>query len=253
MAYHPHAQLPDIDDPAVSLWRYVDLYRYLDLLQSAELHLTRADQMEDRWEGSYSAVNVAARPTVYAENWEAMSQQSGLLYRFGRTHIYLNCWYMGAHESYAMWKLYGSAGKGVAIKTTTGRLKGSMTVTKGQDVSGSQVRYVDYAETFIPEGNLFFPLMHKRLSFDHEHEYRLLTLWSPKVLETDEHDTAVRTEPDLPPRFLREGVDLRQLIQEVYVSPDAPDWVARTVTDVTHLYMPDVDVRHSDLAADPVY
>ena len=50
--------------------------------------------------------------------------------------------------------------------------------------------------------------MHKRSSFSHESEYRLLAMWTPEVLETDEHGKAVRTEPDLPPLFLREPVDL---------------------------------------------
>ncbi len=78
-------------------------------------------------------------------------------------------------------------------------------------------------------------------------------MWSPKTLEVDEHNTAVRTEPDLPPLFLREQVELAVLIERVYVSPDAPAWVAGVVRDVTARYMADVDVVHSDLAADPVY
>ena len=59
MSYETHPELPDIKDPDTVLWRYVDLYKWLDLLQTSELHLTRADQMEDRWEGAYSEVNVA--------------------------------------------------------------------------------------------------------------------------------------------------------------------------------------------------
>jgi hypothetical protein len=61
MSYETHPELPDIKDPDTVLWRYVDLYKWLDLLQTSELHLTRADQMEDRWEGAYSEVNVAVR------------------------------------------------------------------------------------------------------------------------------------------------------------------------------------------------
>ena len=70
------------------------------------------------------------------------------------------------------------------------------------------MKYVDYDATFIPEGNLFFPYMHKRLSFEFEREYRLLAMWSPKSLEVDDHNTVVRSEPDDPPLFLRERVDL---------------------------------------------
>jgi hypothetical protein len=115
------------------------------------------------------------------------------------------------------------------------------------------VQYVDYAKTFIPEGNMFLPYIHKRSSFSHEREYRLVAMWSPKVLEKDESNVAVRAEPDLPPLFLREAVDLERLVEAVYVSPDSPDWVARVVGEVTSKYMPSLSIRHSDLAADPIY
>ncbi len=48
-------------------------------------------------------------------------------------------------------------------------------------------------------------------------------------------------------------MDLDRLVEAVYVSPDAPDWVARVVGEVTDKYMPGLRIRHSDLAADPVY
>jgi hypothetical protein len=62
MSYETHPQLPDIEAPDAVLRRYVDLYKWLDMLQTSELRLTRADQMEDRWEGSYSEVNLVQRP-----------------------------------------------------------------------------------------------------------------------------------------------------------------------------------------------
>ena len=250
--YSSHPNFPDIDD-TTALWRYVDVYRYLDLLQTAELHLTRADQMEDRWEGAYSKVNIASRPGLYAEDWEAMSKTAPLMYQYGRTHTYMNCWYMGEGQSYAMWKLYDAAGKGVAIRTTAARLRKALVGAHRPALSGAQVQYVDYDATFIPEGNMFSPYLHKRESFEFEREYRLLTMWFPQALMVDNQNTAGTTEPDLPPIFLREQVDLAVLIERVYVSPDAPAWVAGVVRDVTARYLPDVDVTHSDLASDPVY
>jgi len=208
--------------------------------------------MEDRWEGAYSEVNVALRPQIYGEHWPAMAPSMQAMYAHSRTHTYLNCWYVGQGESYAMWKLYDAAAKGVAIRTTAGLLQASLVGEHRPEISGARVNYVDYSKTYIPEGNLFLPYIYKRLSFSHEMEYRLLAMWSARVLETDEHQTAIRSEPDLPPQFLREAVDLGVLIDAIYVSPDAPGWVARTVADVASKYLPSVDVRHSDLAADPV-
>jgi hypothetical protein len=125
MPFQPNSSLTDIPDDTV-LWRYVDLYRLLDLLQTSELHLTRVDQMEDRWEGAYSSVNVAQRPARYGKYWSAMSTVLPQWYENSRTHMFINCWYMGADESYAMWRLYDAAGKGVAIKTNAALLKSAL-------------------------------------------------------------------------------------------------------------------------------
>lgn len=253
MTYETHPNLEDITDGDAVLWRYVDLYKWLDMLQTSELHLTRVDQMEDRWEGAYSTVNVAMRPSMYGKDWPMMAASIPKMYEFARTHVYLNCWYMGEEESAGMWKLYDTVGKGVAIRTTAGRLKESLVGSHKPPISGAKVQYVDYSKTLIPEGNVFFPCVHKRSSFSHEREYRLLAMWTPGALERDADGKAIRLEPDVPPALFREAIDLGRLVEAVYVSPDAPSWVARVVDEVTGKYMPGLSVRHSDLAADPVY
>jgi hypothetical protein len=144
-------------------------------------------------------------------------------------------------------------GQGVALRTTVGRLQGALLGEHRQPVVGSLVNYVNYSATFIPEGNVFSPYVYKRMSFAHEHEYRLLTAWHPNILEIDEERDVVTREPDVPPMFRREELDLGQLIEAVYVSPDAAAWVAEVVVQATHMYLPGLDVRHSDLEADPVY
>jgi hypothetical protein len=84
MPFQSHSDFTDIPDDTV-LWRYVDLYRLLDLVQTSELHLTRVDDMEDRWEGSFSSVNVAQRPTIYGEHWPAMSSFRSCMHSLGAT------------------------------------------------------------------------------------------------------------------------------------------------------------------------
>jgi hypothetical protein len=157
---------------------------------------------------------------------------------------------MGADESYAMWRLYDSSGKGVAIKTNAARLKAAL--QGSAQILGGQVSYVDYGATYIPEGNVLYPYIHKRKSFAHESEYRLIALWSPKALVVNENKVAVQTGPDTPPPFVRESVDLNALIEAVYVSPDAPSWAAGVVADVVQRCAIGAPVRQSDLSADPV-
>ena len=251
MSFEPHPDLPGGLPSDTVVWRHVDLYKWLDLLQTSELHLARADQMDDRWEGAYSEVNVRDRPSLYGEHWEGMAPAIQGMATWARSRVYMNCWYVGTIESYAMRKIYDAAGKGVAIRSTLERLSESL---QGDvKVHGGAVQYVDYSQMFIPEGNLLFPFVMKRQSFSHENEYRLLAMWFPEVLEVDENQRAIRSAPDVPPPFLREPVDLERLIEAVYVTPDAPDWVADVVVDVTHRYMPTLNVHHSDLAADPVW
>lgn len=207
--------------------------------------------MADRWEGAFGDYNARMRPTVYGEHWPQMAPHFSTLYHHFRSHTYMNCWHTGACESAAMWSLYAGDGKGIAIRTSAARLKASLTGT--DHVTGAQVQYVDYSTTWIPEGNMFWVLMHKRASFAHEQEYRLMRAWFPEIYETDEHGTATKTEPDIPPEFLREPVDLGTLIEAVYVAPDAATWAESVVRDVTAKYVPGVDVRRSDLAVDPVF
>jgi hypothetical protein len=209
--------------------------------------------MEDGWEGSYSTVNISLRPSIYASFWEEMSKVTTAMYEHGQTHIFLNCWYMAKHESYAMWKLYDATGKGVAIRTTAGQLKKSLKGSLSSNIFGSQVQYVDYSQTFIPENNLFSRYVYKRLSFEHEREYRLISMWSPRTIKVDENSTVLEAEPDNPPFFLRADIDLGKLITAVYVSPGSPEWMAKVVTRTTEQYLPGVEVRHSDLNSGPIY
>ena len=79
---------------------------------------------------------------------------------------------MNESESDAMWKLYGNpAGETVAIKTNVGRLKKSLENSAIVVFIGK----IMYEENNIPEGNLYFPVLHKRKPFQHEEELRSLT------------------------------------------------------------------------------
>ncbi|MFC7532323.1 hypothetical protein [Actinoplanes sp. GCM10030250] len=248
--YESHSDLPDIDE-ATPLWRYMDLPRFVDLLQSRELHLARADKMQDRWEGAYGPTNAAMRPQVYGEHFDAMQEQLPKVAVHARTHIFLNCWYASDCESAAMWSIYDREGRGVAVRTTKQRLLKSL--TGSNRVHGATVQYVDYSNHWIPEGNLFNPFLFKRRSFEHEREYRLLTLWSPKAIRVDEHNTVIEAEPDNPPIGLRETIDLTEMVDQIFVSPEASGWFHRVVQQLVKDYGHSWAVQHSDLSSDPIY
>jgi hypothetical protein len=249
--YAKHPDLPDAVTEETPLWRYMDLARFVDLLQSRELHLARADQMQDRWEGAYGPANAALGPEVYGEHYAAMKDQRPRITAYARTHTFLNCWYAADCESAAMWSIYDRENRGVAIRTTKKRL---LEALKGTDaVYGAPVNYVDYEAQWIPEGNVFHPFLFKRRSFEHEREYRLLAMWSPKVIRVDEQNTVIESEPDTPPAGMRERIELSSLVEQVFISPEASSWFHKVVENLVKDYGHSWTVNQSDLSRDPVY
>lgn len=233
---------------AEPVWRYMDLARYLSLIQSSALHFARADQMSDRWEGSYGELNVTLRPQMYGEHYEMMfahahSRRVALL-----QGIHLNCWHLSNIESAAMWDIYQREGRGVAVRSSWGRLTRS--IRSERSVYGAKVRYVDYRTSFIPEGNVFDAFMYKRESFSHEREVRLAMMTGVTAPNPDEEGTLINLGPEAP--VLPVEVDLGELIETVYVAPDAPDWIGDVVESVTRRYGFQFPVQHSDLATDPI-
>ena len=173
----------------------------------------------------------------------------------------INCWHENENESEAMWRLYANRGYGVAIKSSFGGLVRSFTSRLPGIIA--RVKYLSYETTPMP---LVYsaPFLHKRISFKHEHEVRALI--------TEYKEPASATQPmQRPPdakRFgyrardidystdvcdvgLNYGVDVRELILEVVVSPYAPSWVVGLTSSVAERYGFRFPVRRSDLAKEP--
>jgi hypothetical protein len=81
-------------------------------------------------------------------------------------------------------------------------------------------------------------MMHKRRSFEHEHEVRGM-LWRPKQYGYNRHfdaDNKVHPMPLTPPdtaKGVKCEVNLHTLITGVIVSPAAPSWFHRVLLDLT--------------------
>lgn len=237
----PREAFPDQPAPTSTVWRYMDLPRFISLLEDEALYFARADQMVDRWEGSYSSVNLELRPRLYGEAWTNVAPHITQLRELSRQLIHMSCWHEAAEESAAMWDLYQREGRGVAVRSTWGDLTASL----GSDraVVGGRISYVDYDETYIPEGNLYAPFMHKRRSFSHEKEVRLLMLTGDQEGKT----MMIPEEPALPV-----PVDIKRLINAIYVAPEAPRWLYDLIGKVVRRYGHQIEIRQSDLALDPI-
>ena len=158
--------------------------------------------------------------------------------------VYVNCWHMNLAESMAMWKLYARSNEAVAIRSTFRRLVDE--VPDGSEVFAGTIKYVDFERETIPEGNMLYPFTHKRLSFEHEREVRLVW-FSPLLATVNEREGSVF------PAGIPLPIDIDRLIESVYVAPTASTWFRELIERVLSRYGSRLPVVQSALDAQPVY
>lgn len=198
----------NLDDNTV-LWRYMSLDKLVDLLANNHLYFTPLVSFEksDPFEGYAPKVVIDGLMNVVKQRhqkmqstYETLKQLKGgdighhesidsILDNFIPQSVSgfksiaqatsVNCWHANNFESEAMWKLYSDQGKGIAIKTTVGRVVDSINACEQKhQISFGKVKYLDFLDpelTFedcFGEDNILMPLL-KRASFAHEQEVRL--------------------------------------------------------------------------------
>jgi hypothetical protein len=92
----------------------------------------------------------------------------------------------------------------------------------------------------IPDGNAFHALFYKRRSFEHEHELRAALLRPP-------------SEAKEPIPGLYVPCDVNILIDEIFVSPESPNWFKELVSSILEKYSLDREVKRSNLDEDPLF
>ena len=244
-ASHPVFNQPP--DARVPIWRYIDFAKYVSLLATGSLFLARADRLGDPFEGSYTRQNLVRRRDLFARVGLPAGELARILQHVAahgadrRKMVFVNCWHMNEAESAAMWKLYARTEEAVALRTNYCTLR---------DVLDSscflgRVEYVDYDAAAISESNLFFPFLHKRRSFSHEREVRIV---KTHVESDDRHYYLSRA-----PQGLSVPVDLARLVERVYVAPSAKNWYRDLVESVTARYGYSFTVHQSRLDDEPLF
>lgn len=223
----------------------MDFTKYVYFLDSKSLFFSRSDLLNDPYEGATSHANLKLRPEVY-KNSDIKPEQFAFFSKFAewvRQWTFINCWHMNEHESAAMWKLYAQTNEAVAIQSTYRRLYECVP----DNVFVGVVNYINYEEQWLPEGNTFWPFVHKRKSFEHEREVRAVIQKLPSDetgiktgLPTSEHGRLVSINPE-------------SLVTCVYISPSAPEWFAELVKKVTKHYGFGFEVNQSLLSKKPVF
>ncbi len=243
MVDHPCFTRPE--DENCKIWRYMDFTKYVSILQTKCLFFCRSDLFEDPYEGATSHANEKLRDTIYEGNPlpEEVIKQLSQFTEWVRQWTYISCWHMNQYESAAMWKLYCTTNESIAIQTSYATLRKALP----DKVFIGTVNYIDYEKDWLPEGNAFWPFVHKRKSFEHEHELRAI------ISDLPASDKSISVEKSNSQRGESVSIDPGELIESVHISPAAPAWFADLVINLTQKYGYSFGVSQSELSKTPVY
>lgn len=155
---------------------------------------------------------------------------------------------MNEHESGAMWSLYLKSNEGIAIQSTYKKLKNS--IIDEQEIYLGIIKYIDYEKDYIASyGNLFSPFVHKRKSFEHEKELRAFIMkWPSDLMRKTNNYTEETINGGISIK-----VDIEELIERIYIAPNAPKWFTNLVIKVVKRYGYDIEVFQSELNNNPMF
>ena len=84
------------NDENVKIWRYMDFAKFISLINEQYLYFTRSDRFEDRFEGSYSSINVSNRNMAFSLLDPAVGprllHEKHELAIMARRWMFITCW-----------------------------------------------------------------------------------------------------------------------------------------------------------------
>ncbi len=252
--------------PDAKLWRYLSFAKLVSMLETGTLHFARTDKLNDPFEGSGTKRRPPFAEKDEQGEWRELTPEETAplvahetpelreaTWKTQRESMAVNCWYMGEHESAAMWLLYAS--DGIAVETTFERFISSIPQgTPGDGTHSIQaglVRYIDYETDIMPPSNAFWPFVHKRLSFAHEQEFRAVIHEMGEQMV--DHGRFQIREPGVPPEGFQVPVDVAKLIGKVHVAPTSAAWFADAVRALVQRFGFAFSVEQSQLDRTPIY
>ena len=214
---------PDLETP---IWRYMDLAKFIDLITHKHLFFPNGATLSDQYEGSIpDALIESKKMELKSQGLEGRDLEEELFrYKFYEANSMINlslinCWTAQDEESYALWKIYlGGQQLGCAIKSTVGQLIEA--IEKGNDPYPEDyyIGKVQYSECLQKnENHRLCQLTRKMPFYKYENEVRLIILNYPR--------SEGGTKTPYPLNIGRNvRVDTTHLINNVYLSPFAPNW-----------------------------
>jgi hypothetical protein len=236
--------------------KYLDLTKFTSLLYQKSLFFCRLDILEDYFEGRTPSINASIKynnienaasnlnmkPT--SQKIDKMVETSYKHEERHRSDYCVCCWNKNELESAALWKIYSSFQNGIMITSTVRRLESAFQNTS-EDLNLSEIKYKNYKNNSIPEGNTIYPVIHKQKAYSYEEVLRLI------YQVTNNNGLAY----DWSKEKVYEGkyieIELNHLIDEVIVSPNSPKWFLNLVKNLMIKYGLEKKVNPSELS--PTY
>ena len=174
---HPDLSLPE--DASV-IWRYLDVWKFEDMIKKRSLFFSRADEQNDKDEGTYPNPILAELDKRFG----SFPSADGNTYTFHEWHVQkerrsrlVSCWTL-APESNQAWDIYTKSSNSVAVCSSIGRLKRCFHDHQEPVVWIGKVRYGERENT-LPSSfhkwnvNVFlYPFFAKNEAYRWEREVR---------------------------------------------------------------------------------
>jgi hypothetical protein len=268
MPYEPHPSAGTLPPDDTIIWRFMSLAKFLSFLTKSSIYFCQGTKLRDSdpYEGTLSRINLAfyklmttneefARQMMRVPPHEPLPfnyrdvfspDKQKLFGDIFASTTYVNCWNICKHESAFFWSTYASASDGVGIRSNIGRLRKSIENEKRAIYIGPVI-YIDYDSDPISEDNKLNPFFRKRKSFEAERELRACFVdvvpgvgWSERALTVN-------------PRGHYIQCDTHALVDEVFVSPAAPQWYADVVVEVGLKFGARFPIRKSPLSDPAIF
>ena len=231
----------DMNEP---LWRYFKTERFLEMLKSSHLYFASARQFDDPFEGA-----VAVLPPGFPVDPRYADLDLGeKAFEELRRLTKVSCWHRSSYESDAMWQLYASSRKGVAVRTSPSRIRAAakpfhLKPQYGhEDLWAGNVKYVDLLKERL-HANMMDRFWYKHMAFAWEQEFRL--------------GVSVRTAEEFGVQVPEHGVkvefDISQLIERIYLGPLLPEADVTMIRVAAQAHGLEDRIRVSSMLGTPRY
>ncbi|GAO72646.1 hypothetical protein [Comamonas sp. E6] len=231
----------DMDEP---LWRYFRTERFLELLQSSQLYFASARQFDDPFEGAVAVLP----PGFPVDPRYAEVEDTEWAFEELRRLTKVSCWHRASYESDAMWQLYAGSRKGVAVRTSTGRICAAALPFRlkpefgHEDLWAGNVKYVNLLKERL-RVSMMDRFWYKHMAFAWEQEFRLAI----SVRMAEEFGVSV------PEYGVKVEFDVPLLIERIYLGPSLPENDAAAIRIAAKAHGLEDRIRVSSMLGTPKY